>query len=123
MRQTLITGLVLAATLLFFYCTSDNIEDFTGNINDCDTLQVSYANHIAPVMAASCNACHSAAAPLGGVNTSDFSGLSLVAANGKLKGAVNHQPGFSPMPQGQPKLDSCTLKRINAWINQGFPNN
>ncbi|MFO7722477.1 MAG: hypothetical protein R6V49_04555, partial [Bacteroidales bacterium] len=104
-------------------CTRDNEEDLSGNLDDCDTLQVSYANHIAPLMTASCNSCHSAAAPLGGVNTSGYAGLSVVAGNGKLKGAVNHLPGFSAMPQGQPQLDSCALKRINAWINQGYPDN
>jgi len=104
-------------------CTRDNEEDLFGQTDDCDTLQVSYATHIAPLMAVSCNSCHSTVSPLGGVNTSGYTGLSVVAGNGKLKGAVNHLPGFSAMPQGQPQLDSCALKRINAWINQGYPDN
>lgn len=109
--------------LLAVSCTWQKEEDLVMVKDPCDTAQVSYSTHIAPIMAASCNACHSAGFPMGGVNTSDFSGLSVVAASGSLKGSVNHVPGYKPMPQGQPKLDSCSLKRLNAWVNQGYPNN
>ncbi len=115
--------LLLFVFFALMACTKDNEEDLTDNTDPCDTTQVSYANHIAPVMTASCNSCHSAPSPLGGVNTSDYPGLGVVAGNGELKGSVNHLPGFAAMPQGQPQLDSCSLKRINAWINQGFPDN
>jgi mono/diheme cytochrome c family protein len=104
-------------------CTWQKEEDLVSNIDPCDTALVSYATHIAPIMAASCNACHSSGSPLGGVNTSNYTGLSVVAAAGSLIGAVNHASGYKAMPQGQPKLDSCSLKRINAWVNKGFPNN
>jgi cytochrome c553 len=104
-------------------CTWQKEEDLVSNADPCDTTSVSYSAHIAPLMTASCNSCHNAGFPSGGVNTSDFAGLSAVAASGALTGSVNHEPGFKAMPQGQPKLDSCSLKRINAWVNQGFPNN
>jgi ribosomal protein S27E len=123
MRQMLLVFAAVCLSLAFVACASDNEEELFTDINDCDTLQVSFAHHIAPVMTASCNSCHSTVAPQGGVITSNHAGLSVVAASGKLKGAVYHQPGYSAMPQGQPQLDSCSLKRINAWINQGFPDN
>lgn len=115
-------GLVVSA-IVWYSCSYENEEKLFGKDNDCDTVNVSYAVHIAPAMAMSCNSCHSSIFPQGGVNTSDYSGLSVVAADGRLKGSVNHEPGYSPMPPGQPKLDSCLLKRITAWINQGYPEN
>ena len=36
-------------------------------------------------------------------------------------GAINRFDGYLPMPNGQPKLDECLIKRIGAWINAGTP--
>ncbi len=115
----LVAGLLLASA----GCTTDNEEDFFTVKNPCDTTLVSYSTHIAPVMANSCNSCHAPGFPSGGVITSTHQGLSVVAGNGKLKGAVFHQMGFTAMPPGQNMLDSCSLNRIAAWINQGYQNN
>jgi hypothetical protein len=115
--------IILLSPFIWVGCTADHEEALIPGTDPCDTTLVRYATQIAPIMSASCNNCHSATTPLGGINTASYAGLSAVAANGRLKGAVNHSPGFSPMPQGQQKLDSCSIKRINAWINQGYPNN
>ncbi len=105
-------------------CTYHSEEIYFGDTNnDCDTSQVSYSAHIAPIMVLSCNSCHGSTFPQGGVVTSDHAGLSVVAASGALVGAVYHQAGYSPMPPAQPMLDSCSLKRIAAWVNQGYPDN
>ena len=104
-------------------CTADNEEEFFTVQNPCDTTVVSYSTHIAPIMANSCNSCHSSAFPSGGVVTATHAGLSVVAASGKLRGAVFHQQGFTPMPPGSSMLDSCSLNRISAWINQGIKDN
>lgn len=123
MRVLLPLASIVVIALIWSSCSYDNVESLVGKTEECDTIDVSYAALIAPVMAANCNSCHSAASPLGGVKTSDHSGLSVVAANGKLAGTVNHLPGYPSMPQSQPQLDSCSLRRINAWINQGYPDN
>jgi hypothetical protein len=46
-----------------------------------------------------------------------------VAQNGKLYGAVNHSPGYSPMPKGGTKLSACNISKIKAWIDGGSLNN
>ena len=114
---------VIILVLFWVACTNDNEVSIRKTTDGCDTTNMQYSLHIAPIMAVSCNNCHSPFSPSGGVNTSDYTSLLIIASNGKLKGSVNHNPGFSPMPPSSPKLDSCKLKRINAWVNQGFPNN
>jgi hypothetical protein len=44
------------------------------------------------------------------------------ATNGNLMGVINHAAGYSPMPKNSPKMDDCTISKIQAWINNGSPN-
>ncbi len=118
-----LTILLITTTLIISSCTFDNEEVFFGNNLGCDTLDMSYTTHIVPIMETACNSCHLPSFPQGSVNTADYDGLSAVAASGSLVGSVWHMPGYSPMPFAQPQLDSCSMKRIAAWVNQGYPDN
>jgi len=121
---------ILISTIAFSFlvaglnsCYYDNVEDLYPEQPACDTSNVSYSGTVAPVMAARCNSCHSATSASGGVITDNYNDLKLIVDNGRLHGAINHLPGFSPMPQGGEKLNDCTLAKIDAWINAGAPNN
>jgi hypothetical protein len=46
-----------------------------------------------------------------------------IAVNGKLYGSVSHASGYSPMPKGGNKLNTCQLSQIKKWIDAGSPNN
>ncbi len=102
-------------------CSSDNEEDLFGDI--CDTTDVSYAGFIAPTLQTFCNSCHSAEAPSAGIITETYEGLKVVALDGRLVGAINHESGYSPMPQGQSQLQECTRLKIQAWVEDGALNN
>ncbi len=101
-------------------CSSDSEDEVTP---DCDLENVTYSETIAPIMAASCNGCHSAASPSAGIITANYEGLQVIAQSGQLVGSVNHDSGFSPMPKGQPRLDECLRKQIAAWVTDGAPEN
>lgn len=89
----------------------------------CDTLSVSYQQDIVPILQTGCLGCHSGGAPSGGVNLSNYNGVRDVATNGKLYGAVARLPGFSPMPQGGPKLPECSIAQIKSWVDAGAQEN
>lgn len=89
---------------------------------NCDTSTMSYSADIVPILS-NCLGCHSDAVQQGGVNLSTYNQAAAYANNGTLFGAVNHEPGFVPMPQGQPKLPECNILKIRAWIDQGAQNN
>lgn len=89
----------------------------------CDTTNISYTTHIRPVMQAKCNGCHGGSFPSAGLDLTTYGSLATIALNGKLLGVVEHQPGYSPMPQGGNKLPDCEIRQIRSWIEDGAPNN
>jgi len=119
-RKFFILGLI-SFTLGLTSCYYDNEEDLYPGGTACDTTNVSYSTSVAPVFAAYCNNCHSGGAPSGNIATDNYA--SVKANISRIKGAINHTSGYSPMPQGGNKLGDCELSKISAWINQGMPNN
>jgi hypothetical protein len=49
--------------------------------------------------------------------------ISNCANNDRSFGAVNHDPGYKPMPNNSPKLAKCKIDQIRIWIENGTPNN
>jgi len=123
--KKLIAGTLFLLVLLFLFpgCYNDNEYDLYPYSSACDSINVNYANTIAPIMAANCNSCHSTAVASGGVVTDSYAGLSIVALNGSLWGGVHAEPGYVPMPNDGGKLSACDLGKIKKWINAGAPNN
>lgn len=121
-KRTIIS--FLAIGLLLTACYYDKEEALYGTAaTACDTTAVTYAGTIAPMMSANCNSCHSGSAASGGVVTSTYSSLSVIALNGTLGHSVNWDSGLSPMPKGGSKLPTCDLAKIKKWVNLGAPNN
>ena len=89
---------------------------------NCDTVNISYANMISKTMNTYCVGCHGASNPSAGINVSNYAGMAAIAGNGKLVGSVTHAAGFKAMPQGG-KLPACEIKQIQKWVAMGYPNN
>jgi mono/diheme cytochrome c family protein len=90
---------------------------------DCDTTDVSFSNHIWPLVENNCLGCHSGGTPGGGIYLNNYAGIVAVAESGQLWGAINHQQGFSPMPKNANKLSDCKIKQVQIWIEDGTPDN
>jgi hypothetical protein len=95
--------------------------------SNCDTTgTIGYSAQIKPIMDNSCVTCHNATVSKGGVNLDGYSNVQTFAStlrNGTpiLVGVVNQLSGFIAMPQGS-KLDNCTIRKIELWIQQGMLN-
>ncbi|MEZ5072149.1 MAG: cytochrome c [Bacteroidales bacterium] len=75
-----------------------------------------------PPSRASCFSCHSETnAPAFGGNLSLETYDDVSARADRILGAVRHEEGFTPMPQGGGTLTECDILTIEAWINQGKP--
>lgn len=105
-------------------CSWDNEEAFYPPEAICDTLDVSFSSQVLPILTNNCFSCHS------NQNAPDFAfGISLedhadVALMGPaITGAIKHLDNYSPMPKNAPMLDSCSIMKIEAWVNQGSPDN
>ncbi len=85
-------------------------------MGDCDTLNVTYAGTVYPILQANCISCHSGETPAGNLDFTDYEQVSIVAQNGALMGSIQHLEGYSPMPQNSPKLDDCSIAQIGIWV-------
>lgn len=109
-------------------CYYDNEERLYPTIdssNSCDTTNVTLSQSVMPILQSRCLGCHGASVANGlgsGINLETYSELTKWVNNGQLEGAINHSPGFMPMPQGASKLDDCSINKITAWINRGALN-
>ncbi len=105
-------------------CTYHNEEDYFGdNQDNCDTSNVTFTNDVFPVMQINCVSCHNTNNTTAGVNLSDYNNIKRYAESGSLLGTIKHLPGFSPMPPSGPKLDDCTILKIEVWVEQELNNN
>lgn len=92
--------------------------------SSCDSTNVSYAADVRPIFELHCLGCHTGSAISGGgIPFDTYTQVAAYVNNGRLIGAINHQPGFSFMPQGQPKLDDCKIATITNWIAEGTQDN
>jgi len=90
---------------------------------ECDTNNVTFSENVWPIIEIKCFGCHSSENPGGGIFLKNYADVVIVANNGKLLGAVNHETGFSNMPKNLPKLPECELATIRIWIEDGVPDN
>lgn len=90
----------------------------------CDTSSSTYSRVIRPILLTFCTACHEQPTPDNlVVDLSLYSGVKVVAESGQLLGAINHSPGYAPMPTASSKLDECDIMKIQTWIDTGAPDN
>lgn len=105
-------------------CYYDHADVLYPNNLSCDTSStISYAQKVVPILQQQCYGCHSGGAPSGGIAMGTYSTDKAIAINGKLYGSISYASGYSPMPKGGNKLNSCQLATIKKWIDAGSPNN
>lgn len=119
MKHLIKLGIVILIIGFLQSCYYDNEEELYPQAPDCDTTNVTYSSTMVKIMEDNCNACHGSSFPQGGIITDNYADLKIIADNGKLWGAINHDEGYSPMPQNMPKLNDCDLSKIRIWLDNG----
>lgn len=89
----------------------------------CDTTNLSYNNSILPILQANCLGCHNNNLSSGNINLASHAQTVVAATGGRLIGALKHEIGYVAMPLGGNQLDSCSIAKIELWIQKGLPNN
>ena len=67
--------------------------------------------------------CHGPVTHYNNVRHDSYESELIVVNDDRLRGVVNHLPGYVKMPYNQPMLPECELNKINAWLNNGAPEN
>ena len=116
---------VLTGIVMFSSCqhepqeqvNPDNTVEPPIDTISCDSSNVTYPGTVVPILEAYCLSCHSGPTPSGALDFTDYSDLAFVAESGQLLGALKHQQGFVPMPQGMSQLSDCEISLIEKWVN------
>ena len=89
----------------------------------CDLQDISYSGFVAGIIQTFCNGCHATGVASGGIVTDNYTDVKSIVDAGRLYGALNWSQGYSSMPQGQSKLNDCTIDKIKSWIDAGAQDN
>ena len=114
-------------------CYYDTEEELYPDIGStiCDTVSVSYANDIVPIVSSKCSnpSCHAGVNAAAGIPLETYAGVKAYLELDKARflssitwdGSVSNPRN---MPQGaSTKISDCNINTIKAWINSGYPNN
>lgn len=114
--------MLVALCYISISCVNNSEEDLYGL--ECNTTDMTYAK-IKYIFDDNCNSssCHNAAQGSYNIKLNSYLEVQVAVNKGRLIGAINHNGGFEPMPNGKPKLDDCLIAKIEAWINDGMPEN
>lgn len=128
MKKISSLAILLGIALAFNACYYDKANllypNSTGAGGVCDTVAVvSYSKHVVPILQTACYSCHTVTNASGGIPMASYATDKAIAVNGKLYGSINHAAGYSPMPKGAAKFNSCQLATIKKWIDAGSLNN
>ncbi len=119
-----ITCITIVSTFLFscYYDKADIL--YNHGSSSCDTMStISYSTTVRPLLEQKCYSCHSGSRPSGGIAMGTHAADKALAVNGQLYGTINHESGYSPMPEGEAKMDDCAIAKIRKWIDAGSANN
>ena len=121
--------LIIAASFLSA-CYYDNFKELNPFIEEavCDTASsktISFAAQVVPILQNQCStgnaSCHNASS---GRNLSTHTGVINTYSGAKLLSSIIWDGNASQMPKGSgAKIDDCSIKTIELWINQGREDN
>jgi hypothetical protein len=87
----------------------------------CDSVIVSYANDIVPILQNNCIGCHNSTFASGGNNWESYSEVSSKVD--QIICAVNHNSDCFSMPRFADKLEDSLIQKFECWAVQGSLNN
>lgn len=110
---------ILIGLIFFSSCVYNNEEELYGDIV-CDTENVTYSAEIQSIIESSCatSGCHNAGGSAPNIYES-YNNVKASVDDGSFENRVLVQKN---MPPGTP-LSDCNIALIEAWLEDGAPNN
>lgn len=115
MRSIILISIV---SIFILSCRKDKVEEVAVTPEDCPET-ISYTDDIQPILTTNCSTsgCHNESSSSAGYTFEEYSQVEEHAEI--ILSVIRHESGFSPMPQGSPKLSDSTIQKMECWINQG----
>ncbi len=86
----------------------------------CETDNITFSDHIIPIIQNNCRGCHSGNNPETELVLLNYNDIQGIALNGKLESVIKNLYGLQ-MPVGF-KLSDCQIIQIDEWIRNGSKN-
>ena len=119
--------LVLSGLALFFFlgCKTDSAEQLYPSPIACDTSNIKYSANVQPILQANCmsQGCHINGNANGGFQFDTYDNFKMTITSGKLLNAIRYTAGGSKNMPPVGKMNDCDIKKIEAWVARGYPNN
>jgi uncharacterized membrane protein len=94
------------------------------NLGPCDSVSVSYATDVQPIIQNKCLGCHGTANSGNSfISLANHAGVAASAATGQLVGSIVHNSNYTAMPSNGPMLNTCEIAKIKNWVSEGSLNN
>ncbi len=113
-------SLLVLLFFVFFGCENSSESDLIEQLPL--TENITYTEHIKPIIDANCVACHSNPA-VGGASVpmTNFEEVRLVFENTDALDRMNRQPGESGfMPLNDTRLPQTSIDLVEQWMNEGY---
>lgn len=111
------TAIASISVIFLSGCYYDSKEYLLGGISICDTSNTQFAAVVNPIIIQNCISCHGGSSPSAGIS---LEGYTNVKNN---YNAILNSINNGSMPKGSPKLDDCSILKIQTWVNRGAQNN
>lgn len=98
---------------------SNNATDTTKAVGCGDLSAVSFSLQVQPLINGKCVSCHDATSI---PRLDNYHYIKLADSTGQLMGTITSDPNYIHMPPGD-TLDSCAIKMLVKWTEQGMLNN
>ena len=123
----LISSFVCIGLTGCYYDTEEELYPDSGSTT-CDTVSVSYATDIVPIVSTKCSnpGCHAGVNAAAGIPLETYAGVKgfLDTDKARFISSIIWDGNASNMPKGaSSKMIDCNINTIKAWINAGYPNN
>ena len=130
-KKILLYSLAFSAMGVIYSCSDDSFEELHPEVYNstplpCDSTDMTYDGEIKALFLTHCGSdrtsCHKAPNTQD-INLDNYFDAKDLGDNGDLMGAVLHQSGWEPMPDGGSMLDDCTISKLQNWVHNGCPEN
>jgi hypothetical protein len=90
---------------------------------ECAGLTPTYETDIKAIVSKNCaySGCHSATNRADGIDLSTYALTKAEIAKARFMASINHEKGYSAMPERADKLPATSIQTLNCWIKNGTP--
>lgn len=123
MKKILVSSVFAVLIFAFAAAGCDNGSSTPVNCDGVDAATNTYNNAIGAILSSNCaqSGCHDSGTAQSGLNFSTYAASKSAFQSADVICSINHDGGCEPMPDGGSKLSDATIRKIECWAENGYP--